>query len=104
MNCRKGTHKTDLLSLYDLNVFLAKRFNELKLLINVVFCHPPGKSFLKLFCPQSNISPPKIVKLLGLPTVGMNFKWGDGDKMKNIFFCVCGGGGGKAQIKTHLDA
>ena len=40
---RSGTYRTDWSALYDLNVFMARKFNEFKLLVNVVFCHPPGK-------------------------------------------------------------
>jgi len=43
---RKGTYKTDWITLYDLNLFLARKFNELKLLTNIVFCHPPGSQWI----------------------------------------------------------
>ena len=39
----QGTFRTDWHALYNVNVFLARKFNELKLIINVVFSHPPGK-------------------------------------------------------------
>ena len=41
---RQGTEWT---ALYDLNVYLAGRFDALKLLLSVMFSHPPGKEFRK---------------------------------------------------------
>ena len=42
----KGTFKSDWYTLYNINVGLAKKFNELKLLVNVVFNHPPGSKWI----------------------------------------------------------
>ena len=42
----QGTFKSDWYTLYNINVALAKRFNELKLLVNVVFNHPPGSQWI----------------------------------------------------------
>ena len=45
----QGTSRqgTEWSALYDLNVYLAGRFDALKLLLNVMFSHPPGKEFRK---------------------------------------------------------
>jgi hypothetical protein len=51
----QGAFRTDWHSLYNLNVFLARKFNEFKLIINVVFCHPPGNCelmFILMSYPQ----------------------------------------------------
>jgi hypothetical protein len=42
----QATFRTDWHALYNLNVFLARKFNEFKLIMNVVFCHPPGSDFI----------------------------------------------------------
>jgi len=42
----QGTFKSDWYTLYNINVGLAKKFNELKLLVNVVFNHPPGSKWI----------------------------------------------------------
>eukprot|EP00092_Neocalanus_flemingeri_P001634 GFUD01001744.1.p1 GENE.GFUD01001744.1~~GFUD01001744.1.p1 ORF type:complete len:1748 (+),score=397.63 GFUD01001744.1:305-5548(+) len=42
----QGTFKSDWYTLYNINVALAKKFNELKLLVNVVFNHPPGSKWI----------------------------------------------------------
>jgi hypothetical protein len=44
----QGTFRTDWHALYNVNVFLARKFNELKLIINVVFSHPPGDFLSKI--------------------------------------------------------
>ena len=38
----QGTYKSDWLTLYNINVFMARKFNELRLLVSIVFKHPPG--------------------------------------------------------------
>ena len=38
----QGTYKSDSLTLYNINVFMARKFNELRLLVSIVFKHPPG--------------------------------------------------------------
>ena len=38
----KGTIYYDWYSLYNLKMFLAARFHSLKLVLNVIFSHPPG--------------------------------------------------------------
>ncbi len=43
----QATFRTDWHALYNLNVFLARKFNEFKLIMNVVFCHPPGIDFVQ---------------------------------------------------------
>ena len=62
----QGTFKSDWYTLYNINVAVAKKFNELRLLVNVVFNHPPGPKWrgnqekaqpLKLiFTDQSKVS------------------------------------------------
>ena len=62
----QGTFKSDWFKLYTLNVALARKFNELQLLVRVVFHHPPGPAWrpsqekaqpLKLFfTDQSKVS------------------------------------------------
>ena len=62
----QGTFKSDWYTLYNINVAVAKKFNELKLLVSVVFNHPPGSKWrgtqekaqpLKLiFTDQSKVS------------------------------------------------
>ena len=42
----QGTFKSDWYTLYNINVGLARKFNELKLLVNVVFNHPPGSQWI----------------------------------------------------------
>jgi ankyrin repeat-rich membrane spanning protein len=42
----QATFRTDWHALYNLNVFFARKFNEFKLIMNVVFCHPPGSDFV----------------------------------------------------------
>ncbi len=46
----QATFRTDWHALYNLNVFLARKFNEFKLIMNVVFCHPPGSGFVQGSC------------------------------------------------------
>jgi hypothetical protein len=46
----QATFRTDWHALYNLNVFLARKFNEFKLIMNVVFCHPPGSHFVQGIC------------------------------------------------------
>jgi len=43
---RHSTFITDITVFYNINVFLARKFNELKLLVNVVFCHPSGSGYI----------------------------------------------------------
>lgn len=38
----QGSYKYDWNSLYNLSLFLAKQFNSFKLILHVMFCHPPG--------------------------------------------------------------
>ena len=62
----QGTYKSDWFTLYNINVFVARKFNDLRLLINIVFKHPPGPKWtggqekaqpLKLiFTDQSKVS------------------------------------------------
>ena len=62
----QGTFKSDWYTLYNINVAVAKKFNELRLLVAVVFSHPPGPKWrggqekaqpLKLiFTDQSKVS------------------------------------------------
>lgn len=40
----QGTYKSDWYTLYNINVALARRFNDLRLLVNVVFSHPAGEA------------------------------------------------------------
>ena len=42
----QGTYKSDWYTLYDINVALARRFNDLRLLVNVVFSHPAGELYV----------------------------------------------------------
>ena len=53
----QGTFKSDWYTLYNINVGLAKKFNELKLLVNVVFNHPPGSKWIGQ---QENAQPLKL--------------------------------------------
>merc|ERR1719312_1442172 len=34
------------MTVYNFNVFMARKYNELRLLVNVVFCHPPGTQWI----------------------------------------------------------
>ena len=62
----QGTYKSDWFTLYNINVFVARKFNDLRLLVNIVFKHPPGPKWtggqekaqpLKLiFTDQSKVS------------------------------------------------
>ena len=62
----QGTFKSDWYTLYNINVAVAKKFNELRLVVAVVFNHPPGAKWrgnqekaqpLKLiFTDQSKVS------------------------------------------------
>ena len=62
----QGTFKSDWYTLYNINVAVAKKFNELSLVVAVVFNHPPGAKWrgnqekaqpLKLiFTDQSKVS------------------------------------------------
>ena len=62
----QGTYKSDWFTLYNINVFMARKFNDLRLLVNIVFKHPPGPKWtggqekaqpLKLiFTDQSKVS------------------------------------------------
>ena len=62
----QGTFKSDWYTLYNINVAVARKFNDLRLLVNVVFNHPPGAKWrgnqekaqpLKLiFTDQSKVS------------------------------------------------
>ena len=66
LGIRQGTFKSDWYTLYNINVAVAKKFNDLRLLINIVFNHPPGPKWsggqdkaqpLKLiFTDQSKVS------------------------------------------------
>merc|ERR1719342_1202700 len=38
----QGTFKSEWYTLYNINVAVARKFNDLRLLVNVVFNHPPG--------------------------------------------------------------
>ena len=42
LGIRQGTFKSDWYTLYNVNVAAARRFNDLRLLVNIVFKHPPG--------------------------------------------------------------
>ena len=42
----QGTYKSDWYTLYNINVSLARKFNDLKLLVNVVFSHPAGPQWI----------------------------------------------------------
>ena len=42
----QGTYKSDWYFLYDINVALARKFNELRLLVNVLFSHPAGPQWV----------------------------------------------------------
>ena len=42
LGIRQGTFKSDWYTLYNINVAAARRFNDLRLLVNIVFKHPPG--------------------------------------------------------------
>ena len=42
----QGTYKSDWYFLYDINVTLARKFNELRLLVNVLFSHPAGPQWV----------------------------------------------------------
>ena len=52
---------TDWSALYDLNVYLAGRFDALKLLLNVMFSHPPGKEFRKTNATISHTQPLRLL-------------------------------------------
>ena len=55
---RQGTEWS---ALYDLNVYLAGRFDALKLLLNVMFSHPPGKEFRKTSATISHTQPLRLL-------------------------------------------
>ena len=59
----QASKKLDWEKLYQVNVYLAGRFNALKLLLEVMFSHPPGKAHFEktLFCDHS-----KCQKWLGI--------------------------------------
>ena len=42
----QGTYKSDWYFLYNMNVALARKFNELRLLVNVLFSHPAGPQWV----------------------------------------------------------
>ena len=42
----QGTFKSDWYTLYNLNVAVARKFNDLRLLVNIVFKHPPGHKWI----------------------------------------------------------
>ena len=42
LGIRQGTFKSDWYTLYNVNVAAARRFNDLRLLVNIAFKHPPG--------------------------------------------------------------
>ena len=62
----QGTFKSDWYTLYNINVAFARKFNDLRLLVNIMFKHPPGPKWtggqekaqpLKLiFTDQSKVS------------------------------------------------
>jgi len=43
---KNATYRTDWMTIYNFNVFLARKYRELRLLVNVVFCHPPGTQWI----------------------------------------------------------
>ncbi|XP_059085924.1 kinase D-interacting substrate of 220 kDa-like isoform X2 [Tigriopus californicus] len=54
----QGSYKYDWNSLYNLSLFLAKQFNSIKLILHVMFCHPPGPEW------SGNINKVQPLKLL----------------------------------------
>jgi len=43
---KNATYKTDWMTAYNFNLFFARKYKELRLLVNVVFCHPPGTQWI----------------------------------------------------------
>ena len=54
----QGTFKSDWYTLYNLNVAVARRFNDLRLLVNIMFKHPPGHKWIGA---QEKAQPLKLI-------------------------------------------